>query len=774
MGFDATNIGGMVKRWIAGWFLGWIPLLLGAQSVGLVLSGGGAKGLAHIGVIRALEEHQIPIDYIGGTSIGAIIGGLYAIGMSTDEMVRIVKSEDFSAWMSGKIQEPYRYYFKEEYPGPDLISLGVDLRDTVPRTRLPMSVIPNHLMDFAFMEIFSGASAAAGYDFDSLFVPFLCNSVDISHNREIVFREGDLAQAVRASMTVPLYFRPIVMDGNIMYDGGIYNNFPVNHVEEVFHPDVLIGSKAAEGNTPPDEFDILGQIENIVMKPSDYEIDPQKGILLDMDLNDEPLLAFEKVDEFVETGYRVTLQKMDSIRMLVSRTGPDSVTLRQERKEFIESWPELRFKEMEITGLNELQQHYVESSIRKSDSVIGLQELKREYLKLVHDKGLLYVYPSSRYNPGDSLFTLRLRVVPQATLEARFGLFFASTGLAQTYLGFSYRTISELSTHLKGSIQFGRYYNGVNLGFRFDHPSRIPLYFQGSFNYNAFDYNTYNSNFFFEDLKPSYLKEDELNVRFDVGAPYSMNGVIKGGLGIGRNREVYYMAKDFSSEDTSEVSLVNLLSVYLAAERNSLNNKQFSTEGSYRGLGLRFGYGIESYVPGSTSMEQEEETLRFLWFSGRFATRGYLPVKGAFNLGYLFQLEATFKPLLNNYFSTIIEAPAFRPNIITQGLFMEQYRAYQYIAAGLMPVYTFSERLNVKLEAYGFFPVQKILSDGANEAYRGPYFNTMESIYSASVNLLTVAGPLSFHAGYITGEERPWVVQLSFGYLLFNKKSTDL
>lgn len=771
---EITNIEGMVKRWITICLLAGFPLFLGAQSVGLVLSGGGAKGLAHIGVIRALEENRIPIDYIGGTSIGAIVGAMYAMGMSTEEMLRIVKSEEFSVWLSGKIQEPYRYYFKEENPGPDLISLGVDLRDTVPRTRLPLSVIPNHLMDFAFMEIFSRASAAAGYDFDSLFVPFLCNSVDISHNREVVFRKGDLAQAVRASMTVPLYFRPIVMDGNIMYDGGIYNNFPVNHVEESFHPDILIGSKAAEGNSPPDEFDILGQIENIVMKPSDYDIDPEKGILLDMELNDESLLAFEKVDEFVETGYRITLQRIDSIRLLVRREGPDSTNLRKAREEFKTRWPELRFKELEISGLNEFQQRYVERSILKSDSIIGLQELKREYLKLVHDQGLLYLYPTAVYQPEDSLFNLRLRVVPQAPLEARFGLFFASSGLAQTYLGFSYRTISELSTHLRGSIQFGRYYDGVNLGFRFDHPSRIPLYFQGSFNYNGFDYNAYNTNFFFEDLKPSYIKEDEINFRFDVGMPYSMNGVIKGGLGIGRNKEIYYMTKDFTSEDTSEVSLVNLLSLYVAAERNSLNDKQFATEGSYRNLGLRFGYGIEDYVPGSTSQELAGNSLRFLWFSSRFEARGYLPLKGAFSLGYYFQIEATFKPLLNNYFSTIIEAPAFRPNLITRGLFMEQYRAHQFIAAGLIPVYSFGDRLHMKLEAYAFFPVQAIMSDAAKNAYRGPYFNTLESIYTASINLLTVAGPLSFHTGYITGEERPWVVQLSFGYLLFNKKSTDI
>ena len=748
------------------------PMLAFGQSVGLVLSGGGAKGFAHIGVIKALEEHKIPIDYIGGTSMGAVVGGLYAMGISTDEMIRIVKSEEFSHWMSGVIEEEYNYYFKAEYPGPDLFSLGIDLKDTIPKTRLPLSLIPNHLMDFVFMEIFSRASAAAGYDFDSLFVPFLCVSVDVSNSREVVFRKGDLTQAVRASMTYPLYFRPIVIDGNIMYDGGIYNNFPIDHVKKHFKPDVIIGSKAAEGNTPPDEFDIMGQMENIVMKPTSYHIDPEDGILIDLDLKKQSLLAFEKLDEFVDIGYQTTLQHMDSIKMRINREA-DPDELNQKRMAFIDTWPELRFKKFDFDGLNEAQEYYVERSIKKTDSVVGVEELKREYLKLANDQSLFYLYPRAVYNPKDSLFTLKLRVIPEAPLEARFGLFFSTTGLVQTYLGFSYRAISEVSSHVKGSIQFGRLYDGVNLGFRFDYPTRIPIYFQGSFNYNGIDYNTYNTSFFFEDLNPPYITEDEINFRFDVGMPYSINGVVRGGLGIGRNREVYFMTKDFSSTDTSDISNVNLMSIYFAGERNTLNNKQFATDGTHRKLALRFGYGIESYIPGSTALTDIDERLNYIWFTAKYENTGYVPIKGSFGLGYHFQMQATFKPLLTNYLSTIIEAPVFQPNIISKGLFMEHYRAHQFIAAGLMPVFTFNKKIHAKFEAYAFFPVQEILRDENNKVYTSTYFNSMTSLFNASFNFISVAGPVSLHVGYITEEEQPWVFQLSFGYLLFNKKSTD-
>jgi len=750
-----------------------MPFMLAGQTVGLVLSGGGSKGLAHIGVIKALEESGIPIDYIGGTSMGAIVGACYAMGMTTDEIIEIVRSEDFNYWISGTLEEEYKYYFKAEDPGPDIFNVGLDMKDTVPKTRIPLSVIPNYLMDFAFMEIYSRASAAAAYDFDKLFIPFLCNGADISNSKEVLFRKGDLAQAVRASMTVPLYFRPIVMDGNIMYDGGIYNNFPVQHVIDEFNPDVIIGSKAAQGNMPPDEFDILAQIENLVMKPSNYQIDSTRGILLDMNFKKQSLLAFDKLDEFVEVGYNITMEKIDSIRMLVGERTEDTTDLRKRREAFVNSIPELRFNEVEIEGLNGSQRDYVERSLFFSDSISDVKEMKTEYLKLVHDKSLFYLYPRAVYKPEDSLFKMKLRVIPQTPLEGRFGLFFSTTGLAQTYLGFSYRQLSEVSTHLKGSIQFGRFYNGVNLGFRFDYPARTPLFFKGNFNYNGFQYNSYNTNFFFEDLQPSYITEDEINFRFDVGMPHRINGVLKAGVGIGRNKEIYYMTKNFSSIDTSEVSNVNKISLYVASERNTLNNKQFATEGMQRIHSLRVGYGAEYYYPGSTARVENNERNNYYWLSARFENHGYIRMKGSFSLGYYARAQATFKPLLSNYYSTVIEAPVFQPNMITKGLFMEHYRAHQYIALGLMPVYSITKQVHVKFEVYTYFPVQEILRDLNDEAYLGNYFKSMNTMFHSSINFVTVAGPVSFHLGYITREENPWVFQLSFGYLLFNKKSSD-
>ena len=105
--------------------------IVSAQKVGLVLSGGGAKGAAHIGVIKALEENNIPIDYITGTSIGAIIGSLYAMGYSPEEMLELMLSKEFAYWQTGTVEEQYTYYFKEPYPTPEFAHFSIDMSDSL-------------------------------------------------------------------------------------------------------------------------------------------------------------------------------------------------------------------------------------------------------------------------------------------------------------------------------------------------------------------------------------------------------------------------------------------------------------------------------------------------------------------------------------------------------------------------------------------------------------------------------------------------------------------
>ena len=178
----------------------------GSQSVGLVLSGGGAKGIAHIGVIRALEDADIPIDYVCGTSMGAIVGGLYSAGYTTDEMLDLILSKGFSYWSTGKIDPSLCYNFTMPEPTPALFSFNVGGKADSIQNAVPASLISPIPMNFAFMELFAGFTAQTGGDFDSLMVPFRCVASDVAAHRKVVLGHGSLGDAIRSSMSFPAVF----------------------------------------------------------------------------------------------------------------------------------------------------------------------------------------------------------------------------------------------------------------------------------------------------------------------------------------------------------------------------------------------------------------------------------------------------------------------------------------------------------------------------------------------------------------------------------------
>ena len=265
--------------------------IVSAQKVGLVLSGGGAKGAAHIGVIKALEENNIPIDYITGTSIGAIIGSLYAMGYSPEEMLELMLSKEFSYWQTGTVEEQYTYYFKEPYPTPEFAHFSIDMSDSlqIKASFLPQSLINPIQMNQAFMALFSQATAKAGWNFDNLFVPFRCVASDIYTKKPIIFKNGDLGDAVRASMTFPFFFQPIWKDSIPLFDGGIYDNFPVGPMKDAFHPDFIFGSTVSGGNKKPSE-NPYNQIETMIMQKTDYEEPEEKAEFIDLITKNSDLL----------------------------------------------------------------------------------------------------------------------------------------------------------------------------------------------------------------------------------------------------------------------------------------------------------------------------------------------------------------------------------------------------------------------------------------------------------------------------------------------------
>ena len=217
-----------------------LTLNLQAQRVGLVLSGGAAKGLAHVGVLKALEENNIPIDYITGTSMGGLVGGMYAAGYSASEMEYIATSKDFQEWVSGNFEADFTYYYERKAVSAAIISLGLGL-DSIFQARLRSNLINDIPLNFALLELTAQASINSNWNFDSLMIPYRCMIADVFSQQQIAVKNGSLGEAMRATMTVPYVFRPIKINGRYVFDGGLYNNFPVDVMRTDFNPDVIIG-----------------------------------------------------------------------------------------------------------------------------------------------------------------------------------------------------------------------------------------------------------------------------------------------------------------------------------------------------------------------------------------------------------------------------------------------------------------------------------------------------------------------------------------------------
>ncbi len=219
-----------------------IPFFLFPQSTVLVLSGGGAKGLAHVGVLKALEENNIPVDYVVGSSMGAFVGGLYASGYKTDDILRVLSNPENYEFKRGNAKSEYFLFQKYEYDA-SWITIPFSFKGGM-KARLPFTVYNTQELDYMMMEYFAQPSAAANYNFDSLFVPFRCIATEIDSTELILMKGGDLAKSIRASMTFPFFLRPIRVNDKLLFDGGMINNFPVDIAVDEFNPDFIIGSKA--------------------------------------------------------------------------------------------------------------------------------------------------------------------------------------------------------------------------------------------------------------------------------------------------------------------------------------------------------------------------------------------------------------------------------------------------------------------------------------------------------------------------------------------------
>ena len=761
----------MKKNLIFLFFFFLIGNVVQAQKVGLVLSGGGAKGLAHIGVIKALEENNVPIDYIAGTSMGAIIGGLYAAGYSTSQMEELFKSEQFKFWATGKIQEEYRYFFRKLEKDPSWLKLDLQKKEDKLKILPPTNIIPEQQMDFAFMEMFAATNAVCNYDFNRLFVPFLCIATDVYNNREVELRSGDLGEAIRASMTFPLYFRPIVIDSTLVFDGGIVNNFPARNMIERFQPDIIIGHKVANNLRRPDEDDVMAQLENMIMHKTDYEIPDEKGILLETKFTNINLLDFDKIDLINEAGYQSSMAMIDSIKSRIPRELKQK-EVQVRRDSFNDKKPELLFQNIQVEGVTDvMQRKYIIQSVKHGHSVINLGELKKGYFKLVADPQIKAIRPVSLFNPETGFFDLHLKVRQNKAFELKFGGNVSTKPINQGFLSMDYLFFNHRAYTLSANIYFGRFYSSIKFGGRIDFPTQLPFYFSSYLTLNRWDFFSSSNEFFFEDVRSPFIIQEETNIRMEMGFPLWTRGKFKIGTSYSAANDEYYLTESILKSDVPDKTSFNVFTGHASLEKNSLNYKQFPTEGIASGISFTYITGNEENDPGTTAVSNETIEKKHHFYILKGSYDNYFRIGRKLTLAFLAEGVYSNKKVFNNYKSTMLSAPAFTPTPYSQTLFLDKFRATKYVASGLKSIIKLSDQFHLRLEGYGFVPVRNInLTDDFKANYsRGTYKN-LNLMGLGGLVYHTGLGPVSLTINYFEKEDIKLYVAFSFGYVLFNKK----
>lgn len=742
--------------------------LASAQRVGLVLSGGGAKGLYHIGVIKALEENGIPIDYVSGTSMGAIIAGLYAIGYTPEQMAEIFESNQIKYWMSGKIEDKYIYYFKQRRPNAAMITLRLDFRNPqrIAKLQLPTSLIQSNTLDLAFVEFFSGPSAQCGGDFDKLFVPFRCIATDAAARKEVVYRGGDLGKAIRASMTIPLVFRPIKQDSTLLYDGGIYNNFPWQVLQEDFKPDILIGSKCVEGNSKPKEDNPMEQILALTMMHTDYDLPSDEDILIDHTFDDVTTLDFSKAAYVIDRGYQDAMAKMPQILERVVRRA-DTTELDLRRAAYRMSLPKLVFDKYEISGMGKKQTQYMKRILQldkklEEQKLFDFDQFRSEYFKMLSEGEIEGDFPDVAYNDTTKSFQLDLHLRTKPSLKLMFGGNISSTSMNQAYVGVEYRRLGRNMHTYNFDGYFSALYSSVFVGGRNDFFWKIPFAVDYGFYYNY--YNFFKSDFGMlskhNDL--SFAKQGDLHLTAGLSMPTDRFQAFSMRFNIGRDNFRYFQSTGHSDDDVMDQSRFPFLGVKLELARNNLNYLMYPTRGLRQSISAIYVSGLEYYTPGTFAPTADRVEENRYWFGARFTREQYFRIAKWFSLGYLVDGVITTHPSFSNEYATNISSPAFQPTPHSRLVYLKDFRSKSFIGGGIIPTFEFGPRFYLKNSVYAFLP------EDANKS-TADVRKRLRYIFNSSLVYQTHIGPISLTLSkYDATTSHNWFLTFNFGFMLFN------
>jgi len=541
------------------------------KKVGLVLSGGGAKGIAHVGALKVIEEAGIPIDYIAGTSMGAIIGGLYSIGYTAHQLDSIVKSEDWSFLLSDAARRNTKTFVEKEEDARYVL--------TVPFNRTPKEAIPDGLIKGKNLESLFNKLTIGYHDsltYQEFPIPYACVAVDLVKGEEVIFHSGHLAPTMRASMAIPAVFTPMRLDSMVLVDGGLVNNFPVD-VARQMGADLIVGVDVQNDKDEDDKVstvaDVVGRMAEMLSRDKYAQNLKNVDVYIKVDVEgftagSFTMDALDTLNVRGEFAARKEWNELIDLRRKIG-IGDDFVPDAHGPYKFLSDTNPVHIINISFGNMEEADRlRLIEKCNLTENSEMTMNQLRRAVDELYATQ--IYTNVSYTLNEVPQGYNLVFTMDDNRVNLFRFGLRFDWEEVASVLLNAEYHFNTRIPTTGGITARFGKR-SGVRLDY---HILPNPLrFFNLSYSYQYDDINIYRKG------------SREYNTTFDrhlaeIGYSNIFNQDMKLGVGL---RFEHFDYKNFlfnNRDDDMKVSPEGFFSYYALLRYETMDKKVYPSRGT--------------------------------------------------------------------------------------------------------------------------------------------------------------------------------------------------
>lgn len=763
-----------------------------AQRVALVLSGGGAKGLAYIGALKALEENGIPIDYVMGTSMGGLVGGFYAAGYSPKEMENIVTSQKFQNWATGTLEEEHKIsIYQQMLEDPSMVNFRVGVDTAFVSNVKANMLIKDYGLNLGLMQHLYHASANAKYNFDSLFIPFRCVTSEIFTQSEVVLASGNLNEALRATMAVPLFFSPQKIDGRYLFDGGLYNNFPVSLARETFNPDVIIGFNVSDknfSNYPYDKDEIQMDsklLNNLLVSKSDTTQLGEKDIYIQPQVQNYSATDFSAAKQLIAIGYIETMAKMPLIKSRIQERHENNY-YSEKRKAFINHEPLANIEKVELRGFKnagELEKYF------KKEKTTGysMSSICDGYYSLAQSSSYEKFSPSLVYDTLRESYQFNLNLKHNKDIKIGLGGVISNRPISYLFLSVEKDLFLNRRYNFYTNGYFGIFYLSNHTRARVYFPSLNTAYIEGSFTYNKWDF-VQTSNLFQLGMETqSILKQNEINAKLSVKSAVRKKGIIGLSAGYVNSQSNYSIIAALFPGDTLSYSNIHMFQGRAEYMNSKLNRIQYASKGYYFQTDINYYNGVEHFEPGTLEKQvnrlfvQESYEADRNWFAFQMKGGKYFSIKNKYSIGLSFQSYFSNQTFFFNHKATAFYAKPFMPIMDSYTLYYEDFRSSNFLSVGLTNIFSIQKKLDLRAEIhpyYNLWPVKYNKPTGGTGIDGQYYAETPELRFVAAAGMVYhfFLGPIAIQATYydteVLGTSKFGFV-IHAGFLLRNKRWDD-